>query len=412
MGNSKTDKNIIKSLNPLKFFSIVKERSQRFKNAPEIPLVEEYSINALAKKLHPSVQHVKVADIQELADGCKRFTLIPDYQNGTSELAYFSSGQYVTVFLNIDGLKLTRAYSISSSPDESLFKNKENPGFYQITVKPAKDGLVSAYILENWKVGLPVEISAPEGTFSYVYLRDAPTVIGIAGGSGITPFLSMARSIANGSEDFNLILLYGSRNESSILFKDEFSMLEKESEKIKVIHVLGEQQSDSEKSFEHGFVTSDLIKKYAPKTDYSVFVCGPQEMYRFIDKELEKLNLEKKFIRHEMFGEIHGASKQKGCPETKSSEITIKVTICDEEKTVQGNSEDTILQILEKGGVQVPNRCRSGECGWCHSLLKSGKIFVPTEMDYRRKADLKYNFIHPCCTFALSDLELDIPPAK
>jgi len=101
MGNSKTDKNIIKSLNPLKFFSIVKERSQRFKNAPEIPLVEEYSINALAKKLHPSVQHVKVADIQELADGCKRFTLIPDCQNGTGELAYFSSGQYVTVFLDI-----------------------------------------------------------------------------------------------------------------------------------------------------------------------------------------------------------------------------------------------------------------------------------------------------------------------
>ena len=123
-----------------------------------------------------------------------------------------------------------------------------------------------------------------------------------------------------------------------------------------------------------------------------------------------------------MFGEIHSAKTQEGYPglenchsaasANSANEITIDVEICGKHYTVKGNPDDTILQILEKGGIAVPNRCRSGECGWCHSYLKSGKVFVPQKLDYRRKADYKYGFIHPCCTFALSDLELDIPPAK
>ena len=79
---------------------------------------------------------------------------------------------------------------------------------------------------------------------------------------------------------------------------------------------------------------------------------------------------------------------------------------------VNNKMSNYLMQILEKAGIAIPNRCRSGECGWCHSLLKSGQVWVPQKLDYRRKADLKFNFIHPCCTFALSDIELDIPPAK
>ena len=131
-----------------------------------------------------------------------------------------------------------------------------------------------------------------------------------------------------------------------------------------------------------------------------------------MEKELAKLNLPQKLIRREMFGEIHSAKTQEGYPGTDKTEVSLTVTICDETKTVRGNPDDTILQILEKNGIAVPSRCRSGECGWCHTLLKSGQVFVSQKIDYRRKADLKYNFIHPCCTFALSDCELDIPPAK
>ena len=452
----KKAKNYIKSLNPLKFVSIMQERVKRFKKGAITPLPRRYPVNELARKLHPQKQYVKIAAITERGADCKTFTFVADKERGTQELAYFASGRYVTVFLNINGLKITRAYSLCSSPKESLTSDIKE-GFYQITVKAVGGGLVSNYILENWEVGTKVELSAPEGQFDYVYLRDAPTVVCLAGGSGITPFLSMAKSICDGDEDFNMILLYGSRNKDSILFKDEFDELQKKNHRIRVVHVLSEEKgesasgSDVESSkmdadtggenaasgfgenlarFEYGFITADLIRKYAPSSDFSVFLCGPQAMYNFLDKELQKLNLPAKYIRHEMFGEIHSAKVQEGYPgfqgkgaaeanatggagnsaDDGNPQVAITITVCDQTKTVYGNPDDTILQILEKNGIGVPSRCRSGECGFCHSYLKSGKVFVPERMDFRRKADLKYGFIHPCCTFALTDLEIDVPP--
>lgn len=395
----------INSLKVNEFFKLMQERPSKFKHSIIKPILKEYPVNKLAREIHPAKQFVKVSEIQEHGTDCKTYTLIADISKGTEKLAYFASGQYITFFLTINGIKVTRAYSLSSAPYESLGED----GYYQITVKSAKDGLVSNYILDTWSVGTEVEIAAPEGNFDYVGLRDAPTVVGIAGGSGITPFLSFAKSIAHGDEDFNLVLLYGSRDTQNILFKEQFDELQKQSDKIKVVHVLSNEEVAG---FEHGFITADLVKKYAPAAPYSVFLCGPQAMYNFMDKELEKLGLERKFIRHEMFGEIHSAKSQEGYPGSAPAEVKITVTICDETRTVTGSSDDTILQILEKGGIAVPNRCRSGECGWCHTLVKSGNYWVPSKIDFRRKADLKYNFIHPCCTFALSDMELDIPPAK
>ena len=243
--------NPIKSLKASKFFDLVKERTHNFKMGSEKPIPTEYPVNALARKLHPDQQFVKIAKIQDHGMNCKTFTFVPDKEKGCQELAYFSSGQYITIFLKINNFNFSRPYSLSSAPKESLGLQ----GFYQITVKSAPKGLVSNYILENWKVGMSVELSAPEGNFDYVDLRDAQTVVGIAGGSGITPFLSYAKAICSGDENFNMILLYGSRDASSILFKNQFELLEKQTYKIKVVNILSNAQDHSDKNFEYGFVT-------------------------------------------------------------------------------------------------------------------------------------------------------------
>ena len=423
----KMSKNYLKSLNPFKIFSILKERSRRFKKATNKEIPQLYSVNALAKELHPDRQFVKIAKVESFGEDCKRFTFIPCEEKGTNTLAYFAAGNYISVFVDIDGRQISRAYSLSSSPDESLACTEgENSvykkGFYQIAVKLVKGGEVSDFILKNWKEDDIVEISAPEGSFNYVSLRDAKTVIGIAGGSGITPFLSFSRAILQKNEDFNLILLYGSRNFNQILFKDEFDQIAKMSSKIKIVYVLSDENplvpeeelgGQNIVTFENGFITADLIKKYAPEDEpYSVFVCGPQPMYDFLDGEFEKLHLIKKFIRKDMYGEIHDAKKQKDYPGCDLEEVEITVKICGESTIVKGSPRDTILQTLEKNGVKVPARCRSGECGWCHSNLISGQVFVPEKMEYRRSADITYGAIHPCCTFPLSDLVIEIPLSK
>lgn len=264
--------------------------------AKPLPAEEEYSANRLAKLLHPDHQHFIISKIKDHGEGVKCFTFIPDPESETNHVAYFAAGQYLSVNLNINGMPVTRAYSISSSPKMAT------EGEIELTIKQVPGGLVSNWVHENWKVGSKVDTSGPLGTFTYEGLRDAKTVIGIAGGSGITPFLSLARAIADGDEDFQMILLYGSRTADTIVYKEEFDALEARTDKIKVVHVLSHEEKEG---FEHGFISADLIQKYAPETDYSVFMCGPQVMYDFVDKELEKLQLRRKFIRHELFGEMH-----------------------------------------------------------------------------------------------------------
>lgn len=398
----------IKSLKSKKFLPMLSERQAKF-NAAEAKL-PDFSDNAmvLAKALHPKRQYLKIAAVTKRAEDCKTFTLVPNTEKGTSELAYFAAGKYLTVFETIEGMSVTRAYSLSSSPKDSL------EGKYELTIKLVDGGLMSRFILNNWKVGTEVEVSAPEGHFDYQPLRDAKKVVCLAGGSGITPFVSMANAIADGDEDFEMTLLHGSRNKDVIIFKDELDAIMAKCDKVKVVHVLSDKDADvSGDGFESGFITADLIKKYAPDNEnYSVFICGPQQMYDFLDKELEKLNLEKKFIRHEMFGEFHNPSAQPDYPAGVTEKVNITVTIQDMTTTVTGSSNDSVMQILEKNKISVPARCRSGECGFCHSHLLSGKVYVPEHLEYRRLADYKFGCIHPCCSFPLTDLVIEVPVVK
>lgn len=398
--------NNFKKLKGSKFIKMIPDRQARFKEAKAT--LPSFSDNAtvLAKALHPKRQYLKVAEIKERSEDCKSYTLVPDTDKGTTALAYFGAGKYLTVFETIEGMPVTRAYSISSSPKDSL------DGKYVLTIKLVEGGLMSRYIFDNWDVGSSVEVSAPAGNFEYQPLRDAKNVICLAGGSGITPFLSMANAINDGDEDFNLTLLYGSRNYDNIIFREELEELEKKCDKIKVVHVLSDQKRVP-KGCEKGFITAELIKKYAPENEaYSVFLCGPQQMYEFVDKELEKLELPKKYIRHEMFGEFHNPQTQADYPQGIPETVKITVTIQDKTYIIKGKSSDSVMQIIEQNGLAVPARCRSGECGFCHSHLISGKVYVPKHLEYRRLADYKFDCIHPCCSFPLTDLEINVPPAK
>ena len=390
-------------LNPMDFTKMTPTRQEKIAQAPAKPMPspQSYKPNQIASALHPKAQYLKVAKIVERGADVKSYYLEPDPQRGTESLAWFSAGQYLSVSLDVDGKKLTRPYSLASSPREAL------NGQYMLTVKRVGGGLASGYILDNWSVGTPVTVSEPLGVFTYEPLRDAKTVIGVAGGSGITPFRSLARAIMDGDEDAELILLYGSRTLDDAIFQEEFRALEAACPKFKLVNVLSDEERDG---CEHGFITAQLIRKYAPDGDYSVFLCGPQAMYRFVDKEIQSLGLRKKFIRHELFGEYFGPEKEDDYPAQVASSYQVAVRIAGTEQTITAPSGQSLLRSLEANGIAAPAHCRSGECGWCHSRLVSGQVYVPKEVDGRREADLIYGYIHPCCSFPLSDLVIEVPP--
>ena len=395
------DKKLLKSLGVGPFLGQVKLREKMIaEGSTELP-TSIFNANVLAKKLHPNVQYAVVAAIAEHKDA-KSFTLAPDAEKGVESLAYFRAGQYVSIALDIGEAKLNKPYTIRSCPKDAL------NGTYTITVKRTANGFASDYILDNWQVGTKVKLSAPLGEFYHQELRDAKHVVALAGGSGITPFYSMAAAIADGTEDFSLTILYGSRTKDAILLGEELSAIAAASGgKVKVVNVLSDEEAEG---CEMGFITAELIQKYAPEGDYSVYLCGPKAMYKFMDAELPKLGLKARRIRKELPGEYGDPTADAAYPKDaagKTFEIT--VLIRGEAQTVPCRADQTLLDALEKAGIRAPSHCRSGECGWCHSRLVSGDVYIPEDVDGRRAADKKFGWVHPCCSYPVSDVTLDVP---
>ena len=390
-------------LNPMDFTKMTPTRQAKIDAAPatSVPTLDSYVPNQIANALHPKAQYLKVAKSEEEAGNSKRYYLVPNPEKGTEALAWFSAGQYLSVTLKIGNMTLTRPYSIASSPREAL------EGSYMLTIQKVEGGLASQFIHDNWQVGTEVTASAPLGNFTYEPLRDAKTVVGVVGGSSITPFRSLAMAIADGDEDCDLILLYGSRTLEETMFQKDLKELEANCSRIKLVNIFSDEQRES---YEHGFITAELIKKYAPEGEFSLFVCGPQVMRNFVDKEIATLGLRKKFIRNELFGEYFGPAKEADYPANVAPAFRVTVRIAGTEQTITAPSDVSLLRSLEAAGIAAPAHCRSGECGWCHSRLVSGEVYTPKSVDGRREADLLYGYIHPCCSFPLSDLTIEVPP--
>lgn len=374
------------SVNTIKFLT---ERKQFIDSAPAVlpTRTDDFGVNKVAKSLHPKEQKLVISRIEEHGNIAKSY-----YFKSETELAYFKAGQYLTFKLEIGNSVVTRSYSIASSPASAL------NGEYQITVKRIADGFVSDYILDNWNVGDEVIAYAPEGNMTYCPLRDAQNIVAIAGGSGITPFLSLARAIDQGDEDCTLTLLYGCRTSDEILFKSELDSLSEKNDKINVVYVLSHSDEDG---YEKGFVGADIIKKYAPDGNYSIFVCGPGGMYKFLETELPKLQIERKYIRFEVFSSGKKVDEE-------PNEYNITVINRGNEAVIKAISNETVLCAFERAGIEVPARCHTGECGFCRSKLVSGKVYIPEGEDKRRIADMQFNFIHPCCCYPESDLVVRI----
>lgn len=389
---------LIGALDMLKFKNMAKVRERAIQAAPALEVTADYTINNKAKALHPDYQELVIDKvIDHEAAGAKTY-LMRSKDGGP--LAYFRAGQYLSLKLGIDGSEISRPYSISSCPKDAL------KGVVSVTVRSNPGGFAAEHMLAEFKEGDEVLSSGPQGNFYYEPLRDPEHIVALAGGSGITPFLSMAQAIAEGTEDFDLTILFGSRTKEQILFKEELDELAAGCDKIHVVHVLSDEEAEG---FEHGFITADLIKKYA-KEPYSVFVCGPEAMYKFLKGELDKLGLPRKNIRCEMLGVTKNIAQAEGFPaEAVGKEFDITVRQGAYEYAIKANAEEPVLVAIERAGITAPSRCRSGECGWCRSKVLSGTFFAPAENENRRYSDIQWNYIHPCATFPTSDMVIEVP---
>ena len=366
----------------LRFKKMVPKRREKLAEGSSAPLPKTYRVNETAKILHPGYQSAKLTRIEQNTADTKTYTF------ETERPFYFRAGQYVTLGCKVGESEVSRPYAISSAPKAALGRR------VSLTVK--KCGFFSGYLFDEAKVGDVFTLGDPSGDFCHEPVKDAEQLVGLAGGSGVTPFYSMAQAIADGTMDCALTLFYGAKTEAELIFKKELDALV--SEKFKVVYVL----SDEEKAgYEHGFIGADLIKKYV-SGDFTAMLCGPAAMYAFADRELASLGLPLRRIKKE--------ANCVGVRDVPPQTYTLTVHIGFDTYTVPAGARETVLTALERAGLKVPAKCRAGGCGFCHSKLVSGSFSV-AGADKRRIADKKFGYIHPCCSYPDSDMELIVPKA-
>jgi glycine betaine catabolism B len=343
------------------------------------------------EKLHPCRIEYRVIDVREETKTAKTFRLAsPD-----GYLPPFIPGQYINVEAQMGGIRTTRAYSLSSPSTQR--------SWYEITVRRTRNGFVSDWILDNVKVGDTLYSSGPTGNFVRLLPVHGKRLIFVAGGSGITPFMSMIETDAEKLDTGKSIdLIYGCAKEDDIIFYDRLKKLEDRGF-VRLHPIISDQSADC--TFRKGFITAEAIKDIASDIfECTFFLCGPAAMYDFVLPELEKLGVSDRRIRRELQAAPVDPTKIAGWPEkiNANDSFTIKTT---DGRSFSAKASETVLVAMERNGIVVPTKCRCGECSACRTKLVSGKVFHPGN-ELLRKSDMKYGYMHPCVTYPISNIEL------
>jgi len=343
--------------------------------------LEKGSVEKFINRLHPGRMTLRVADIIEETplDGTLR--LVPE----DGYLPPFQAGQYITVSLETGNIRTSRPYSIASPPNQT--------GYYDITVRRVKDGLVSNHLLDRVERDDVLVCSGPAGNFYHNPLIHDRSMV------------SMIQEIVDCGLDREVFLFYGSRTLEEVIFRKRLEAIAGRFPNIH-FHPVIENPPEGYGGYK-GLITGSLVKDVVgdvPGTTF--FICGPQGLYDFCVPELEKLGIPGKKIRTEAYAPAAPISNQPGWPENISPDDRFEIRIKDG-KVFSARAGEPLLMTLEKEGIFVPSECRSGQCSRCRVKIISGKVFQPAGTPVRR-SDRRYGYVHSCVSYPLEDLEIMI----
>jgi ferredoxin-NADP reductase len=341
--------------------------------------------------LHPKVLRLRVAEIRTATPSAKIFRLV----SGDSYLPPFQAGQYINLAVDIGPVRTSRPYSIASPPNQV--------GYYEIAVRRAEEGFVSNFLLDELQVGDFLESTSPAGNFYHNPLLHGKDLVFLAGGSGITPFMSMIREAADRGLERKMHLLYGSRRPEDVIYLEELKACAERHPDFKMEIVISEPPAGYRGT--SGFIGAGLIQKQVGNlTGKTFYLCGPEAMYSFCLKELETLAVPRRKIRTEVFGPPKNVTAQPGWPAEVAGDRIFRVSYKGK-KNIPAGASEPLMNSLERAGVVLPASCRSGECSLCRTKLGSGKVFQLPGAKLR-KSDRAFGYIHPCAAYPLSDIEL------
>jgi ring-1,2-phenylacetyl-CoA epoxidase subunit PaaE len=307
----------------------------------------------------------------------------------------YKPGQFLTLILSVNGEKLRRSYSLCTAPETDT-------DVLAVTVKQVINGKASNYLTKNIKKGHSIEVMEPMGTFTAdVNPNTSRDIVLIGAGSGITPLMSIVKTVLVKEPLSNVYLIYGNRNESSIIFKSQLNDLKKEhGQRFNIVHVLSQPANKSDYPWErlNRSVIIKILESFAAlnssKAEY--FICGPEGMMEEARHALDLMKIQKEKIHSESF--VASSSPVSAGEVVSDSQITTQeVTIVyqGDEYKITVPPQKTILQTALDQNIDLPYSCQSGMCTACMGKCVSGKVKLD-ESDGLSDKEIQQGYVLLC----------------
>ncbi len=383
-----SDKNVLDSV--VGYQEAVKVKAQLEQEGSDFSELKGDVYNTISR-LHPKRLTLEVSEIIEDTPSTKTFRLV----STGGKLPPFQAGQYINLFVEIEGVSTARPYAISSSPSQR--------DYYDLTVKRVEDGFVTHYLLDQVSVGQQFLSTSPMGTFYHNPIFHGTDLVFLAGGSGIAPAMSMLRDVLDRELPYQFHFVYASSYVDDVIFLEALRKLNDEHQNFTLTEVISRPPENYEGLTGH--LNADLIKKLVGNPEEKMYyVCGPTAFHDYCQEQLDLLGVKRRRVRIEANGAPKNPDRFEGWPETKSVDDEVTVTV-QGKGSFKAKIGEPLLNSLERNGYSAENACRSGECSLCRVKVISGDVFNPPEA-HLRKSDKDFGWIHSCVAFPTEDIEI------
>ncbi|MEO0386189.1 MAG: 2Fe-2S iron-sulfur cluster-binding protein [Pseudomonadota bacterium] len=346
----------------------------------------------------PRFHPLSVTDIKKTIRDAVVVTLKPE----TPAAFDFIQGQYLTFRRAFDGAELRRSYSICAGRDD---------GVLQVGIKKVAGGAFSTWANEDLKVGDTLEAMPPMGTFFTELTSDARKhYLGFAGGSGITPVLSILRTVLAREPLSRFTLVYANRAINTIMFRDELEDLKNRFlDRVTIVHILEQEAQDID--LFTGRVDAEkcalLFKHWIPIAAIdTAFICGPEPMMLTIAAALRAEGLSDAQIKFELFASAQpGRAAQRAVDgdSDRGREMTaVKLTLDGESRRFTMPRDTTLLEAALANAIDAPFACKAGVCSTCRAKVLDGRVEMAANHaleDY----EVERGYVLTCQCYPLTD---------
>lgn len=306
---------------------------------------------------------LSIKAIEKVTENC--VTLSFHVSEDLTDIFSFKAGQYITLKTKLNNQEIRRDYSLCSSP----FSNE-----LTVAVKEVKEGLFSKYANHNFKVGDTIEVSAPRGRFVYEPdNNNAQTIVAFAAGSGITPIMSIIKTILQKEQHSKIVLVYGNKTPQNTIFYTTILNLKADYPNRFFTHFVFSESKEEGAFFgriEKSTVNFVIKNQYKNDEFKAFYLCGPETMIQNVSAALNANDIDSDRIFFELFTTTSTAEEI--APEISDGKTKITIMVDDEETEFEMSQKKSILEAALENDIDAPFSCQGGICSSCLARISKG----------------------------------------